>query len=157
MTVYAYLGDFTLGQSNAMSGPKSDSQTWGNTIHEHKVVRGKPVPQYAGEELDKRTLEFFFDESFCDPQTEYARLKAARSSGSVMPFTSGHGDYDGTHYQITSISPVIEKTTSGGRIVRLSASIELLEVPSFALSLRSAVSAVATAASAIINPLTRKS
>lgn len=156
MTVYAYLGDFVLGQSNAMSGPKSDSQNWDNTIHQHKVVRGKPVPQYAGEELDTRTLTFFFDESFCDPQSEYAQLKRARSSGSVMPFTSGFGDYDGTHYQIVSVSPVIEKTTVGGRIVRLSASIELLEAPSGALSLNSFASGIATAASALINPLTRK-
>nr|WP_321460386.1 phage tail protein [uncultured Cohaesibacter sp.] len=156
MTVYAYLGDFVLGQDNAMSGPKSDSQKWGNSIHQHKVVRGKPVPQYAGEELDKRTLTFFFDESFCDPQSEYVRLKAARSSGSVMAFTSGYGDYDGTHYQITSVSPTIEKTTKGGRIVRLSASIELLEVPGAAISFSSAVSALATAASALINPLTKK-
>ncbi len=28
-----------------MSGPKSDSQKWGNSIHQHKVVRGKFLRQ----------------------------------------------------------------------------------------------------------------
>jgi len=156
MPVFAWLGEIPLGSDNALTGPVSDSQSWGNSIHEHKVVRGKPVPQYAGEELDSRTLSFHFDESFCDPQAEYGRLRAARSSGSVMPFIAGNGSYDGKHYQIKSISPDIKKVSRGGRIVRLETSISLIEVPAAAFSIGSLGSAVATVARAVLNPLTRR-
>ncbi|MCT4654356.1 MAG: phage tail protein [Cohaesibacter sp.] len=157
MTIFAYLGDFQLGQSGVMTGPISDSQTWDNHVHEHKVLRGKPVIQTGGEELDKRTISFFFDESFCDPQGEFTRLKAARSAGSVMPFISGFGGYDGKQYFIRSISSEVQKTTEGGRIVRLETSIELVEVAGASLSIGGLGGAVASAARAIINPLIRRS
>ena len=161
MPVFAWLGEIPLGSDNALTGPVSDSQSWGNSIHEHKVVRGKPVPQHAGEELDTRSLSFHFDESFCSPQAEYSRLRAARSSGSVMPFIAGNGSYDGKHYQIKSIGSEIKKVSRGGRIVRLEATIELIEVPGAAFSIGSigglVGSAVATAARAVLNPLIKRS
>lgn len=156
MMIFAWLGDIPLGADNVMTGPVADSQTWANHVHEHKVLRGKPVLQSAGQELDKRSLSFMFDESFCNPQATFMRLKAARASGDILPFISGNGGYDGTRYFITSIAPDVQKTTAGGRIVRLETSIELVEVSGAALSLGGLGSAIASSARAVINPLIRR-
>lgn len=153
--LFAHLGEIELGLSNVMTGPIADAETLANTINEHKVVRGKPVPQNGGEELDKRSFSFFFDESFCDPQAEYARLRAARSSRSVMPLVMGNGAYNGKNYQIKSVRITKQKTTPSGRIVRLDAAIELIEVPGSALSIGGV--GLASVARALINPLIKRS
>ena len=152
--MYFWLGDIQFGTSNIMTGPVSDEETLDNTINEHPVVRGKPVPQRAGEELDRRSLSFFFDESFCDPQTQYDTLRAARSSGSVLPLVMGNGTYLGISYEIVGMSLPRLKTTEGGRLVRLEAHIDLLEVPRSALSIGGV--GLASVARALINPLLRR-
>lgn len=155
MTLFAYLGDvLQLGVSSIMAGPTASSEVLSNTLKEHKVVRGKPVPQEGGEELDKRSFSFFFDESFCDPQIEYAKLRAARSSRSVLPLVFGNGGYNGKKYWIKSIRIKHQKTTQSGRLVRLDATIQLIEVPSGAVSLGGI--GPAGLSRAVTNPFTRR-
>ena len=150
----AYLGDIKFGVSSILTGPVRADETLDNTINEHQVVRGKPVPQRAGEELDRRSFAFFFDETFCNPQAEYTKLLAARSSGSVLPLVMGNGTYLGKKYEIQSINIIHLKTREGGALVRLEADIYLLEVPGTALSIGGM--GIATAISALLNPLTRR-
>ena len=137
-----------------MTGPSGSEETLGNTFNEHAVLRGKPVPQDGGEELDRRSFSFFFDESFCDPQIEYFRLRAARSSRSVYPLVMGSGLYLGKHYAVENVDITHLKTTEGGRLVRLEASIDLLEVPHGALSIVG--TGIAAIGRALFNPLTRR-
>ncbi|WP_310620883.1 phage tail protein [Flexibacterium corallicola] len=152
--MFANLGPFKLGVSNVMQGPTAASETLSATINEHKVVRGKPVPQLGGQELDKRSFSFFFDESFCNPEAEYTKLKAAQALGTVMPLIFGFGGYGGKSYQIKSTQLTVKKTTEHGRVVRLEASISLVEVPNSVLSLLG--SAVASTARALTNPLIKR-
>ncbi|MBO9421703.1 phage tail protein [Labrenzia sp. R4_2] len=154
MAAFAYLGDLQLGVSSVMTGPTGASETLENSFHEHKVLRGKPIPQEAGEKLDKRSFSFFFDESFCDPEAEYAKLKAMRSKRQAVPLIFGNGSYDGKKFWPKSVKITLQKTTESGRIVRLEASIELIEVPGGALSIGG--SGAASLARAIINPLTKR-
>lgn len=152
--MFAYLGDIQLGVSSVMTGPTGSEETLDNTFNEHAVVRGKPIPQDAGEELDRRSFDFFFDESFCNPQEEYFKLLSARSSRSAMALVMGNGSYLGKSYAVQSVTITHQKTTQSGQLVRLEASIELLEIPSGALSIGGI--GVASIARALINPLIRK-
>lgn len=152
--LFAHLGDLQLGVSNVMSGPTASDEQLENTLHEHKVVRGKPIPQDGGEELDRRSFSFFFDECFCDPQVEYIKLLAVRSSRSALPLVFGNGAYLGKRYWVKSVAVSRKKTTESGRLVRLEASIDLIEVPGGALSIGGV--GLASAARALINPFTRK-
>lgn len=152
--LFALLGDFRLGLSNTLTGPTGQSESLGNTIFEHQVVRGKPIPHRGGEELDRRSFSFFFDESFCNPQSEYARLLAARSSGSGLPLIMGNGGYFGKNYLIKNVAITIKKTTPSGRIVRLEADIELIEAPGAIGGLLGF--GIASATRAIFNPLVKR-
>lgn len=148
---YAWLGDIQLG---VLTGPTGSEEQLDNTINEHKVVRGKPVPQDGGEELDRRSFRFFFDETFCDPQAQYMMLLAARSSRSVMPLVFGNGTYLGKSYAVQSVNIGHKKTSKSGRVTRIEASIDLIEVPAGALSIGGV--GLAALARALINPLTRR-
>ncbi|SDQ70391.1 phage tail protein [Pseudovibrio sp. Tun.PSC04-5.I4] len=152
--IFASLGDFQLGTSNVMTGPTAADETLVNDFHEHKVVRGKPVPQRGGEALDRRSFSFFFEESFCNPEAEYARLVASKISGAVMPFIPGSGGFLGKHYFIKQLKSTTQKTTESGRIVRIEASMELVEVPGSALSVGGL--SIAGAAVALLNPLLKR-
>jgi hypothetical protein len=132
--LFATLGEIQLGHDGSLNSPVSLSESLTNTVHEHKVLRGKPIPQRAGEELDKLTFGFHFDESFCDPATQYRRLKAQRSSGIPMSLIFGDGTYEGKSYWITALNPTIMKTTPNGRIVRFEATMNLIEVPTSSLT-----------------------
>lgn len=151
---FATFGDIRMGYESHMTGPTSMSEGLSNSVHEHKVLRGKPIPQRAGEELDKLSFTFFFDESFCDPEVERQRLKSEHRSGVAKPFVTGDGGYDGKHFWITSLSNGIQKTTPSGRIVRFEAQISLLEVPKSAGQFRGA--GIANVARAIFNPLLKR-
>lgn len=152
--MFVFLGDFQLGTSNIMTGPTGSEEQLDNTIEEHAVVRGKPIPQDAGEELDRRSFSFFFDESFCDPQAEYYRLRAARSSRSAMPLVMANGGYLGKSYAVQSLSITHKKTTEGGSLVRLEANIDLIEAPTGAFSIGGV--GIAAIGRALINPLIRR-
>ena len=152
--MFVFLGDIRLGVGNIMTGPTGSDEQLDNTIEEHAVVRGKPIPQDAGEELDRRSFEFFFDESFCDPQAEYYRLRAARSSRSAMPLVMGNGGYLGKSYAVQSLSVTHLKTTEGGSLVRLEATIDLIEAPAGAFSIGGV--GIAAIGRALINPLIRR-
>lgn len=152
--LFATLGDIQLGHDGSLNSPTSLSESLSNTVHEHKVLRGKPIPQRGGEELDKLTFGFHFDESFCDPATEYRRLKAQRSSGIPMPLIFGDGSFDGKSYWITSLSPTVKKTTPDGRIVRFEANMSLIEVPTHSLTFVG--SGIGDFARAILSPLIKR-
>ena len=65
----SYLGDIilgTFGSNDYLTGPTSDKLKHKNTWARHDVIRGKPVLQEIGQELDERTFGFFFDETFCN-------------------------------------------------------------------------------------------
>lgn len=151
---FAWLGDILLG-TDVMTGPTGSEEELGNTINEHMVVRGKPVLQDAGEENDRRTFSFFFDETFCDPVAQYAKLRAVRASREALPLVHGNGAYLGNRYVVKSVRITHRKATPSGRPVRIEGEIELIEAPGSSFTL-GGILGVATAAIALINPLVRR-
>lgn len=126
--MFALFGDITFGVS-PHTGPTGQSDRFRNSRARHDVLRGKPVLQDIGQELDERRLEFFFDETFCVPVDEWARLVAAYEAREPQPFITG-GTFDGRRYVIEELSRDVLKTTrSGGNVVRLSSSMTLIESP----------------------------
>lgn len=124
--MYALLGGISLG---LFTGPTAHSETEKSTFPKHNVAEGKPVPQDVGDELDTKKLSFFFDEGFCDPLAELARLRSARASRRPLAFVPGDGNYTGARYLIESIDITTKRTTPHGRVTRLEASLSLSECP----------------------------
>ncbi|MDR6952683.1 hypothetical protein J2X65_002042 [Ancylobacter sp. 3268] len=126
--MFAFFGNIILGVT-PLTGPKALNETFGNSYARHDVIRGKPVLQLIGEELDTREISFFFDETFCDPAAQWATLWAAYKIKAAMPLVTGVS-FDGRHFVIETLERDVLKTTrSGWRVVRLEATMSLVEAP----------------------------
>lgn len=127
-----YLGSIALGLgtgTGALTGPKALQEGYANSYARHDVIRGKPVLQAIGEELDTREFTFFFDETFCDPSAQWALLWTVYKTKTALPLVAG-GPFDGRFFVVEKLDRDILKTTrSGGRVVRLEATLSLLEAP----------------------------
>ena len=145
--MFAMLGGIRLGTS-AFTGPTAGGEGIKAAFAQHKVAEGKPVPQDMGDDLATKTLDFFFDEGFCDPVAELAKLEAARLSRQPLPYVTGAGQYFGQRFWIESLSMKMKRTTPAGRLVRLDASLSLIEVPVRDLAAFAAAFAQATAPAA---------
>ena len=148
------LGNIPLG-GNVFTGPIGQEVKRKNDIVQHEVVSGKPVVQYMGQALDTKTLEFYFCETFCNPTAEWGKLYMAYQSRSPMALVLTGGPFTGLKYTVESLSDKTEATTRGGRISRISATMELLEAPLMS-GLAFSLPSPATIARAVLNPLTRK-
>lgn len=154
------LGSIPLGIA-PLTGPVGHSFDFANTFAEHQPTRGKPVLQEIGEELDRRTFDFFFSEEFCSPATELAKLEAAFALKTPMPLVLGDGSFNGRRYVVESLSGRIVHTDRSGSPVRVEATIGLLEDP-IAGGLFSLITSIAKArapalsSSASVNPEVKK-
>lgn len=126
--MFASLGPIRIGVS-AFTGPTQASEAEKTAFARHNVAEGKPVLQDRGDDLDTKKLRFFFDEAWCDPEAEMAKLRAARASRQPLPYVTGGGTYTGARYVVEGIDGDIKRTTAGGRIVRIDASMTLIEMP----------------------------
>lgn len=126
--MFAFLGSIPLGIS-PFTGPTAASEKEKSTFARLAVAEGKPVLQDRGDELSTKSLAFFFDATFCDPETEIANLREARLSRVPMPWTPGDGSFTGGRYVVEEINVKLKKTTLSGRIVRLEADLTLIEAP----------------------------
>jgi phage protein U len=122
------FGSIPFG-SNLLVGPIGNDITRQNTWAEHAVTRGKPVLQEIGSELDTQSFDFFFDETFCSPSAELVKLEAAFALKTPLPLVFGNGVYLGKRYVVDALDITVKKTGQTGRLVRVEATISLLESP----------------------------
>lgn len=125
---YALLGDIRIGDA-VWTGPTSAGEGKKAARPEHKVSRGKPVRQDMGDELDTKRLEFFFDETFCEPQAELDRLMAAYDARRGLDFVAGDGSFNGVRWVIDAMDVKTLKTTPHGRPVRMKITLDMVEDP----------------------------
>lgn len=129
--ILSWLGSVTLGTFGGvdyLTGPTADRERLRNSWARHDVISGKPVLQEIGRELDERALKFFFDEVFCNPVLQWARLRAALKAGTPMPFVTQAG-FSGVRYVVESLEKQTQKTTRSGTVVRIEAAMTLIEAP----------------------------
>lgn len=124
--MFALLGNIRIGVS-AHTGPTASNEALKNDYAEHAVLEGKPVLQKMGEALDLRNLSFFFDETFCDPSAENAKLISAHKTQSPMALVMGLASYAGKSFVVESTSIEHQKTTPSGQITRLEGKLRLKE------------------------------
>lgn len=148
--IYALLGDIVIGDA-VWTGPTRASETRKAALAMHPVSRGKKPVQDHGDDNDTKSLEFFFDETFCDPQGELDKLNAAFASRSPLPLVAGDGSFDGVRWLIEDMSVDTLKTTPAGRPVRLRVKLKMIEVPM--PSPQDVFSAIARASAAGLSPL----
>lgn len=122
------LGSIRFGV-DPLAEPTGSAVQRQTTTAQHGTTRGKPALQLIGEELDTRTLDFFFSEEFCDVGSERAKLEAAYAAKNAMPLVQGDGTFDGKRYIVDSLAIRTIKTDRGGNPVRIEASMTLLEDP----------------------------
>ena len=150
--MFAWFGDIRFGVANVFEGPTSAEETLTNSFSTYDVVRGKKPVHDAGQDNDRRSFSFFFDETFCDVPAQEAKLRAAHASRSALPLVMGHV-YLGQSFAVEKVSIKHIKTGRSGRSVRIEGTIELIEAPGGA----GGVQALASAAIAVLNPLLRGS
>jgi phage protein U len=144
--IFALLGDIKIGDA-AWTGPTAATEKREAVLVEHEVARGKQPIQDMGDNNDTKSLQFFFDETFCDPQTELAKLEAAFAARSALAYVAGDGAFNGVRYVVKSLSVETLRSTPYGRPVRMAIGVELLEAGGLSLSsiLASAARSGATA------------
>lgn len=126
--IFALFGEIVLGDA-VWTGPTGAKETRKAALVEHKVARGKPPIQDMGDDNDVKTLDFFFDETFCDAEVELSKLQAAFEARSPLPLVAGDGSFDGVRWLIEDYSVDTLKTTPFGRPVRMKVSAKLRECP----------------------------
>ena len=126
--LFALLGEIVIGDA-VWTGPTAARETRKAALAELKVARGKPPIQDMGDDNDVKTLDFFFDETFCDPDVELSRLSAAFDMRAPLPLVAGDGSFNGVRWLIEEYSVDTLKTTPFGRPVRMKVSAKLRECP----------------------------
>lgn len=125
---FSLLGNLRIGDAT-WTGPTVMSDTRKASLPEHEVARGKPVVQDTGDDLDRRSLEFFFDETFCDPASEKAKLEAAFAGRTPLAYVGGDGAFSGVRWLIEEFDCDTLTTTPGGRAVRIKIKAKMKEAP----------------------------
>lgn len=123
-----HFGSIPMGM-NALSGPTGHGISRQNTFAQYDVTRGKPVLHEMGEELDTQTLEFFFSEEFCNPRAELNKLELAYAMKTPLPLMFAAGGFTGQRYVVETLDIRVQKANRSGGIVRVEATITLLEAP----------------------------
>ena len=144
---FSLLGRIRIGDAT-WTGPTATAESRSASLPEHEVARGKPVVQDTGDNLDTKTLEFFFDETFCDPVAERAKLEGAFRGRVPLAYVGGDGAYSGVRWLIEDFEVQTLKTTPAGRVVRVKVSAKLKEAP--VISLSGLLSAIARAGAAAL-------
>ena len=123
-----HFGSIPMGLSS-LTGPTGHSISRQNTFAQYDVTRGKPVLHEIGEELDTQSFDFFFSEEFCNPRAELNKLELAFAMKTPLPLMFTAGGFTGQRYVVDTLEITVQKTNRSGGIVRVEASITLLEAP----------------------------
>lgn len=126
--IFALIGDIRIGDAT-LTSPDGADEARKATLVRHAVATGKPVVQDMGDELDTRTLSFFFDETFCSPLAELARLEGLMRARSPVAYVGGDGAFRGKRWICANLKVETQKATPAGRATRLKVAVDLIEAP----------------------------
>lgn len=121
--MYAVLGEIEF---EVVAYWDAFETTMGVDYASHARIEGKPGVQFIGDKLDKITLQYSFHSQFCQPSTEFNRLRSAMTAHQAMALVFGNGDYRGW-FVITDLSASHQHTDPRGNVIAQSGSLTLQE------------------------------
>lgn len=93
---------------------------------EHKVIEGKPLLQFIGDNLDELNIGIRFHFTFCDVETQFNALKAEADKHQALPFFFNNGKQLG-RFVITELGTTTVITADNGRPLCIEARLSLKE------------------------------
>lgn len=127
--IFALLGDIRIAADSSFTGPTAVAETRKAALVEHDVAWGKKPIEDHGDDNDRKSLSFFFDETFCSPVSELSRLEAAMAARSPLAFVGGDGAFTGKRWIIEQMSVKTLRCTPWGTPVRIGIDVEMIECP----------------------------
>ncbi|WP_282093035.1 phage tail protein [Epibacterium ulvae] len=146
------FGEQLIGTDH-LTGPIAANRDVSARLPRHTLINGKPILQDLGDDAGTQRLEFFFDESFCNPERELREIEAAFKSRLPMRLFFDLVGFELSVYVIERLSIVTKKTDGDGRATRIRLTVELIEHQS---SLQGVARAAAGRLRASTNPLLRR-
>lgn len=122
---FASLGPLDL---KLFTAPSSWSRSEESALIEHKVAEGKPVLEWAGDELARIDCEIVLDELYCDPPAIAQKIETMRQSRTAWPLIRGDGQAMGD-WAIKSIKHKVERADREGNATRIQLTLSLIEAP----------------------------
>lgn len=120
--LYATLGNITF-ELLTVAGL---DEKYAYQFAEHQVIEGKPLLQFIGDNLDETNLALRFHVSFCDPGTEFGKLKTEGDKHSALVLQFADGTIAGRRV-ITEIQKTTETTADNGRALSIEVKLTLRE------------------------------
>lgn len=104
-------------------------ETISSNYAEHKTIKGKPVLQYLGEQLDEINISIKLHAAYSNPVAEKEKLKTAMLKHMSLPFVYGNGDYRGD-FVISEMRQAAIQNDNTGNIIALNIDLKLKEYAS---------------------------
>lgn len=120
------FGGSVIGTDH-LTGPVSDEEEKAARFVRHETVRGKPVLQDLGNDAGTRSFSFFFDEVFCNPTVELAKIELAFQARAPMKLFFDLRGFQINFWIIERLRIDRKKTSPSGRLVRVELEAELVE------------------------------
>ena len=121
--MFAQLGDIVFEVIPSFNGHK---ETTSYNYAQHDRIENKPLLQFLGKNLLEDELMLNFHQSFCTPEDEIKKLKAAADKASPLKFIKGNGDYVGV-FVIEQIKESTEQTNAKGDLISIQLEVTLKE------------------------------
>lgn len=121
--MYAQLGSYIFEN---LIGFESLTKTSAEKFAAHEVIEGKPILQHVGADLDEYRITFMLHSRFCVPEDEIRVLNGLKSTATILPFSTGAGDYRGD-FVIETMDEDTFKTDADGNIIEMVISLSLRE------------------------------
>ena len=112
------FGTSVIGTDH-LTGPKSDTEEKTARFARHDLVRGKPAIQDLGNDAGTKTLNFFFDEIFCNPEAELRKIDLAFQGRVPMQLFFDLTGFEVGNFLIERLRIERKKTSASGRLTRV--------------------------------------
>lgn len=123
MKKWAILGDVSF---DILGSPHAYSLRSASSWAEHSLIKGKPLLEWTGDELDEITWEVLFHNHLVKPEKQIRKLREAKAKHEPMALVMGDGDYKGP-FVITNLDQNVNTTTAGGRVRSATVTLTLKE------------------------------
>lgn len=123
MSLFAVLNDIEMEVIAWMDGLE---WRYAATYAQQDLIGGKGVLQHTGFAPDEASVQAMLHASWCNPATEFARLRDKMLAAEPLAFVLGTGEYRGV-FVITDIAATTRQTDGAGALIGIELQISLKE------------------------------